>query len=148
MIEMEIVPYKHEDHPDFRIIQRNGDKVIVLPLLAEPDLLTPEWLLQHGFEWLTTESMPPAFDVSIHEDNADFRLLIEKEIHRNQFCVVMEQIQYPDADCVWYDTAIWMQEDIGCGFYEVPDPNIREWTVERFQSLYFALRGEELNCQL
>lgn len=104
--------------------------------------LTPEWLMKHGFEWFTDEIAPPAFDVQ-WKDSPDMHIIIEKGIHRNAFCVVMERCQYTD-DSVWYDTDIWMQDDIGCGFNQVPDPNFREWTVERFCALYYALRGQNL----
>jgi hypothetical protein len=109
-------------------------------------MLTPEWLMKHGFEWLTDENVPPAFDVNIPADNANIRLLIEKGIHRNQFCIAMEQCKYTDGS-VWYDTAIWMQDNIGCGFSKIPDPIISEWTIKRFCSLYFSLRGEEMALQ-
>lgn len=108
--------------------------------------LTPEWLMKHGFEWLTDENTPPAFDIYVVADNSNVRLLIEKGIHRNQFCVALEQLQYTDGS-IWYDTEIWMQDNIACGFYQVPDPIICEWTVDRFCALYFALRGEKLTTK-
>lgn len=106
--------------------------------------LTPEWLLKHGFEWLTMDNMPAAFDVDIKADNSEVRLMIEKGIHRNQFCVAMEQLKYTDGS-IWYDTEIWMQDNIACGFFQIPDPIISEWTIERFCALYFALRGETIS---
>jgi hypothetical protein len=113
--------------------------------MSEEQKLTPEWLMKHGFEWLTDDNTPPAFDVEIDSswDNSQVRLLIEKGIHRNQFCIAMEQCKYTDGS-VWYDTAIWMQDNIGCGFSQIPDPIISEWTVERFGALYFSLRDEYL----
>jgi hypothetical protein len=135
----------HYKLPELRY-RPSPDRAILIPEHIEPAPLTPEWLLAHGFELLTGDNMPPAFDVSIRGDNASFRLLIEKGIHRNQFCVVMEQMSYTDST-IWYDTAIWMQDNIGCGFGEIPDSIISEWTVERFQALYFALRGEKLQTK-
>jgi hypothetical protein len=108
-------------------------------------LLTPEWLMKHGFEWLTDENIPPAFDVTVKADNANVRLLIEKGIHRNQFCIVLEQDNSDGS--VFYETAIWMQHNIGCGFIQIPDPIISEWTVERFCALYFSLRGVKITLQ-
>lgn len=105
--------------------------------LPEPAPLMPNWLLKNGFEYFHPMASPPAFDVNFEEIDT---VLLETGIHRNQFCVVMSPMQYI-GDKEWFDTAIWMQDNIGCGFSQIPDCNITEWTIERFEMLYFALRG-------
>lgn len=106
-------------------------------ILPKPPPLTPNWLLKNGFEYYHPTAEPPSFDVDFKKTDT---VLLETGIHRNQFCVVMTPQQYSDGE-VWFDTAIWMQHNIGCGFDQIPDCNITEWTIERFEMLYFALRG-------
>jgi hypothetical protein len=115
--------------------------------IDEEKVISPEWLESKGFIRYIPEQnydhldhFPPAcFDVEFAEDDLCY---IEKELDRKQFCIVLSPCEYTDGE-KYYRFEIYIQEDIGCGFVNIPN-QFTEMTEHHFSLLYEAIRREKL----
>lgn len=105
--------------------------------MTEDKLVTPEFLSEIGFVELNDENTPPGFNVPF--DSEDQKCFIENQINRNMFCLVLEYMEGPKH----WDCLLYVQENIGCGFVEMPD----RWAglpVDRLNDFYSAFMGTKL----
>lgn len=103
-------------------------------------LVDPEYLLSHGFN-LSSQAACELCEAPWA--NADDLYFIEKEHHRQMFVVILAK-EIPECNCGddnGYTRQTWVQVDAGCGFVLIPD-NVIDLTVERFEALYFGIRGK------
>jgi hypothetical protein len=131
-------------------------RILKLLSLKNYKPITPEWLEAHGFgrvyvsdidtgiaieswEEVHNKPFPALFDIIIYNDSIIF---LEKELHRNQFCVVLQKHTYDDGD-VWYSYNMYIQVDIAMGFAYVPC-NYSEMTEYHFSLLYKSIRRKKL----
>jgi hypothetical protein len=108
--------------------------------------ITPAWLESKGFaryekdKEYEDEYFPGAcFDVHFHTEDLCY---VEMKLHRQRFCIVLT----PQIEADWqefYNFEIWVQDDIGCGWIEMPG-NWTEITEYHFSLLFEALRREKL----
>lgn len=109
--------------------------------------ISPEWLeskgfvrYKHGKEY-DIECFPPAcFDVNFGEEDFCY---IEAKIDRKQFCIVLTPDEYDDAHVKFYSFDVYIMEDIGCGFVNIPN-QFCEMTEYHFSLLYEAIRRKKL----
>jgi hypothetical protein len=104
-------------------------------------LVTKEYLLSHGFkqyyDW--TDDLPCEVP-KVFDDYANNAVgYIEKEFHRQMFVV---NISNDPIDDVSTFVSVYVQEDAGCGFVQIPFP-WSELSVEFFESVYYGIRGEK-----
>jgi hypothetical protein len=97
--------------------------------------VTIEYLLSHGFRQY--KSVEDGDCYAIPFSNNDYLYFREIEFHRQMF--VVEIAAYLN-DKTKYHTEVYVQEDAGCGFIEIPFP-WAELTVECFESVYYGIRG-------
>jgi hypothetical protein len=98
--------------------------------------ITPEYLLSHGFIQYNSFDESDIFDAPFFgQDALHFR---EKEFDRNIFIVVL----WSDGNASGYDHSIYVQEDAGCGFTQIPE----RWAglpIEYFEAIYYGIRGKK-----
>lgn len=101
-------------------------------------IVTPEYLLTHGFFQYKSEEEGDCCDIPFfNNDDLHFR---ELQFNRQLFVVVFS---YHNGDPEQgYNKSVYVQEDVGCGFIEIPFP-WSELTVEYFESVYYGIRGEK-----
>lgn len=98
-------------------------------------LVTIEYLLAHGFRLYKNAEDGDAVDIPFFEDCLHFR---EIELHRQMFVVIFNPSDTNPKD---YSIDVYVQDNIGCGFVEIPFP-WWELTVDYFESVYYGIRGE------
>lgn len=85
------------------------------------------------------------FQADFHEQltNPDYLVMVEAEISRNMFCLVLIEA-YPHSDQHMFE--FWVMEDIGCGWVEMP---VR-WSqvdIEWLTAFKMAFEGRGFNIQ-
>lgn len=109
--------------------------------------ITPAFLKRHGFALVVPgheedfENFPSFFDVPYDEKND--LCYLEKKLDRKQFCIVLTPSEYDDTHEKFYSFEIYIQDDIGCGFVNIPN-QFCEMTEYHFKLLYEAIRREKL----
>jgi hypothetical protein len=124
-------------------------KDILHPIFEKEELkaISPEWLEAHGFALVTPgvqekwEYFPAVFDVPGDPEDGDLCYL-EKKLDRKQFCIVLSPNKYSTGE-KYFRFEIYIQEDIGCGFVNIPN-QFTEMTEYHFSLLYEAIRREKL----
>lgn len=102
-------------------------------------IVTPEYLLTHGFMQYKSAEEGDCCDIPfMNEDDLHFR---EKELCRQLFVVIFPAYHGDPANG-YHCADVYVQEDVGCGFIEIPFP-WSELTVEYFESVYYGIRGEK-----
>ncbi len=113
----------------------------------EEKSISPEWLELVGFMRVTGQNeddfdqFPSAFNVNYGEDDLCY---LEKKLDRKQFCIVLTPNEFEGDK--FFTFSIWIQEDIGCGFIEIPNQFI-EMTEHHFSLIYEGIRREKLIAQ-
>ena len=109
-------------------------------------LIIQEWLeskgfarYQEGVEYGDIYFPGANFDVSF---GAQELCYVEKELHRQRFCIVLLPLQYA-TEKMWYGFEIWIQDNIGCGWVNIPS-GFSEITQYHFSLLYEAIRRKKL----
>ena len=104
--------------------------------------VTPEYLLTHGFFQYKSMEEGDVFDIPfMNEEDLHFR---EIEFHRQMFVLVFSGYN-GDPKEGWHKS-VYVQEDAGCGFVNIPFP----WwdlPIEYFESVYYGIRGEKPKLQ-
>lgn len=101
-------------------------------------VLTPEYLLSHGFVICkeVDEDTPFQMPFGVEEDFT----FMEKQFDRQMFVVIF--YPYNGDPKEGYHKTVYVQEDAGCGFIEIPFP----WwdlPIEYFESVYYGIRGHK-----
>lgn len=110
-------------------------------------VISPEFLESKGFEryipgnnYEHLPHFPPAyFDVDVQEGDLCY---LEKKLDRKQFCIVLTPNEYDNGE-KYFSFEVYIQEDIGCGFVNIPN-QFCEMTEYHFCLLYEAIRREKL----
>ena len=108
--------------------------------------ISPSYLESKGFGRYTPgmesefDPFPALFDVRFNSDDLCY---LEKKLDRKQFCIVLTPNQWTDTKGDFYSFEIYIQEDIGCGFVNIPN-QFAEMTEYYFELLYEAIRRENL----
>lgn len=103
--------------------------------------VTPEYLLSHGFRIYKSIDDGELYDIPF-VDNPDSICFREIEFHRQIFVVIFGAYNGDPKD--GYHKSVYVQEDAGCGFVEIPFP----WwdlPIEHFESVYYGIRGNKPN---
>lgn len=102
-------------------------------------VVTIEYLLSHGFRPCkpSDEDLPCQFPFDENEGSLNF---LEIKHHRQMFGVVFCGYN-GDPNDGWHKS-VYVQEDAGCGFIEIPFP---WWDlhIEYFESVYYGIRGHK-----
>jgi len=100
--------------------------------------ITQEYLLSHGFIRCNEIDEDSPYQMPMGSDE-DFTF-IEKEFNRQMFVVILyPRNGNPEEG---YAQQVYVQEDAGCGFLEIPFP----WwdlPIDYFESVYYGIRGEK-----
>lgn len=94
--------------------------------------VTQEYLLSHGFVQYNTEEEGDCCAIPFLEGHQHFR---EQEFDRQMFVVTIDPEEITDV-------GVYVQEDAGCGFIQLPFP-WAELPIEYFESVYYGIRGEK-----
>lgn len=100
-------------------------------------LVTPEYLLEHGFVQYKTTDETYVFDIPFYNKN-DMHFM-ERDFNRNLFVVIL--IPYAEGG---YDYIVFVQKDAGCGFIKMPLRYV-ELHAEHFEALYYGIHGKKLS---
>lgn len=107
--------------------------------------ISPEWLESKGFMRYIPgneeqfDHFPAVFDIYFSKDDLVY---LEKKIDRKQFCIVLTPNEYDKGE-KYYSFEIYIQDDIACGFVNIPNQYC-EMTEYHFSMLYEAIRREKL----
>lgn len=108
--------------------------------------ISPEWLeskgfarYQQGVEYEDHYFPGANFDVDFEKNDLCY---VEKKLNRKRFCIVLTPQQYND-ESPWFNFEVWIQDDIGCGWVNIPN-QFSEMTEYHFSLLYEAIRREKL----
>lgn len=105
--------------------------------LQNEAVVTKEYLLSHGF--IQYNSIPEGNVYDIPFENTEGALCFkEREFHRQMFVVIFTAWN-GDPNDGWH-RHVYVQEDAGCGFVEIPFP-WSDLTIEYFESVYYGIRG-------
>lgn len=109
--------------------------------------ISPEYLESKGFA-LYTPGNEGSFEHFPAEFNIDFDpeidlCYLERKLDRKQFCIVLIPSKWNDTGVDFYGFEIYIQDDIGCGFINIPN-QFCEMTEYHFELLYEAIRREKL----
>lgn len=102
-------------------------------------VVTKEYLLSHGFELYDCEGAKEICEMPF-EDNDDNLHFREKEFHRQMFAIIFSG--YNGDPKEGYHKSVYVQDDAGCGFIQIPFP----WwdlPIEYFESVYYGIRGHK-----
>lgn len=102
-------------------------------------LVTPEYLLAHGFFEYRSEEEGDCCDIPF-EENQNCRHFREIEFHRQLFVVIFWPFNGDASE--GFSVDMFVQKNAGCGFIEIPFPWY-ELPIEYFESVYFGIRGEK-----
>lgn len=107
--------------------------------MSNNPVVTVEYLLNHGFIQYNSVEEGDVCDIPFegNEDSLNFR---EIEFDRQMFVVIFSSHNGDPAS--GYGKYVWVQEDAGCGFVEIPFP----WwdlPIEYFESVYYGIRGHK-----
>lgn len=95
--------------------------------------VTQEYLLTHGFfQYKSSEEGDCCSIPFLDEHSLHFR---EREFDRRLFVVVIDAEEITQV-------SVYVQEDAGCGFIEIPFPWV-ELPIEYFEAVYYGIRGEK-----
>lgn len=112
-------------------------------ILEKEKTITPEWLESKGFYrtngYSEDDNLPASFDVDFEGNDLCY---LEKEIARQQFCIVLTPCQYTTGE-IYYRFEVYIQHNIGCGFIRIPN-QFTEMTQYHFGLLYEAIRRKKL----
>jgi hypothetical protein len=101
--------------------------------------ITPEYLLSHGFVQYNSIAEGDVYEIPFYDEHAmHFR---EVEFNRQMFVVVL----WPSdgiLSATEYDHSIYVQEDAGCGFVQIPEAWC-ELPVDYFEAIYYGIRGDK-----
>lgn len=100
--------------------------------------VTPEWLLSHGFVQYKSTEEGKVFEIPFMATG--WLHFLEKTFSRQMFVVIIEHPPYFNDDPV---ILVYVQEDAGCGFVEMPLPWIG-LPVKFLQSLYYSFHEKYL----
>lgn len=98
--------------------------------------INEQYLLDHGFfqyDHIVIARLPIGVPQMLQPGTKHF---IEKDIHRQMFVVV---IDYYGGQS---DQTVYVQQDVGCGFVEIPFP-WSDLSVEFFEAVYYGIRGHK-----
>lgn len=105
----------------------------------QDQLVTVGYLLNHGFRPYTENDEDNPCDIPFDSNEGALNLR-EIELHRQMFVVTFSS---------WDDTledschiGVYVQDNIGCGFIEIPFPWVY-LTVDFFESVYYGIRGHK-----
>ena len=107
--------------------------------------ISPAFLKSKGFKLYIPGSeeefdpFPASFDINFNEDDLCY---LEDKLDRKQFCIVLTPCEYNNGE-KYYTFEIYIQEDIGCGFVNIPNQFI-EMTEYHFCLLYESIRRVKL----
>lgn len=115
-------------------------------------MVTPEWLEAHGFyllppigQWADCQYQIPS-DIGDVDFKAGDLCYIEKDFHRNLFCIVLTPETYSDDSQFW-EYKVYVMEDVGCGFHWTPF-RWGELRIKTLQLLYEAFMGKNIQPAL
>lgn len=113
--------------------------------MNEERAISPAFLKSKGFRLYIPgneedfDPFPASFDVHFDEDDLCY---LEEKHDRKQFCIVLSPGEY-DTGEKYYAFEIYIQEDVGCGFVNIPN-QFMKMTEYHFSLLYEAIRREKL----
>lgn len=105
------------------------------------ELVTPEYLIAHGFIQYGDHEYDdlPINTPTLFKRYCSVDGYIEKELHRQMFIVQIDR-DFDSLEAI--NIQVYVQEDIGCGFIEIPFPWV-ELSVDFFESVYYGIRGHK-----
>lgn len=115
-------------------------------MIGQEKSISPAFLKSKGFKLYIPgteeefDPFPASFDVPFNEDDLCY---LEEKFDRKQFCIVLTPGEYDDTGEKYFSFEIYIQDDVGCGFVNIPNQFI-EMTEYHFCLLYEAIRREKL----
>lgn len=104
--------------------------------MGDVEKITEDYLLNHGFIKYSTIAEGDIYNIPFFgKDDIHYR---EKRHDRQMFVVVFMAVNGNVSE--GYNAHVFVQQDAGCGFVEMPFP----WwdlLVEYFESVYYGIRG-------
>lgn len=101
----------------------------------DEQIVTPEWLINNGFEEFSVNDGEFLYDGLPPQQQGD-RFFREKNFHRNLFVIQL----FPNE---LLDYAVFVQDDVGCGFTRMP-LRWSELSVDRLNDLYSAFMDKKI----
>lgn len=116
-------------------VETPADKAIVI----NDELVTPEYLIAHGFKQYWGRPNEEYLPYGYPYHGVGYSYYLEKEMSRQMFAIVIsgEPIALLDVSNF---VSVYVQEDAGCGFIQIPFP-WTELSVEFFEAVYYGIRG-------
>lgn len=109
--------------------------------------ISPDYLESKGFKRYIPgnesefDNFPALFDINFDSEND--LCFIENKLDRKQFCIVLSPDRWADTNEEFLTFEIYIQDDIGCGFVNIPN-QFAEMTEYHFELLYEAIRRVRL----